>query len=49
MVARLEATLQWAETDALWSSDEYKRKAVASFQEAKAFYEAARERAQGSL
>jgi hypothetical protein len=46
MTARLEATLRWAETDALWSSDEYKSKAISSFEQAKAFYEAALQRAQ---
>jgi hypothetical protein len=46
MTARLEATVKWAETDARWSSDEYKSKAMASFKQAKAFYEAARQRAQ---
>lgn len=46
MAARLDATLKWAETDAKWSSDEYKSKAVASFKQAKQFYESARERAQ---
>ena len=48
MVARLESTLKWADTDALWSSDEYKRKAISSFQQAKAFYDAAEERARNN-
>ena len=46
MTARLEATLVWAETDAIWSTDEYKSKAMSSFKKAKAFYEAALQRAQ---
>ena len=46
MVARMDATLQWAEADALWSSGEYKHKAISSFQQAKRFYEAAAERAE---
>jgi len=46
MVARLEATLRWAEAKALWSSDEYKRKATSSFRQAKKFYESARARAE---
>ena len=29
----------------IWSNDEYRRKAISSFQQAKRFYEAARERA----
>ena len=46
MVARLEATLEWAKgDDALWSSDEYRQRALSSFQQAKSFYEAAAERA----
>ena len=46
MVARPEATLQWANgDDSLWSSDEYKQRAISSFEQAKAFYESARERA----
>jgi hypothetical protein len=46
MVARMNATLGWAETDARWSSDEYRRKAISSFQQAKSFYEAAKARAE---
>jgi hypothetical protein len=45
MVARLEATIDWVDAEAMWSSDEYRRKAIASFENAKAFYEAATERA----
>ncbi len=46
MTARLEATLQWARTQAMWSSDEYKNKAIASFKKAEQFYQAALQRAQ---
>lgn len=46
MTARLEATLKWAEADALWSSDEYKSRAISSFKQAKKFYDAALQRAQ---
>jgi len=42
MVDRMKATLEWAEKGALWSTDDYKRKAISSFQQAKDFYEAAR-------
>lgn len=45
MTARLEATLQWAETQAMWSSDEYKSKAIESFKKAEQFYRAALQRA----
>jgi hypothetical protein len=45
MVARMDATLQWAEADALWSSNENRRKAISSFRQAKRFYETASERA----
>ena len=46
MTARLDATLQWAESDAVWSNDAYKNKAISSFKQAKQFYEAALRRAQ---
>ena len=45
LVARMDATLQWAEEDARWSNDEYQLKAISSFQQSKRFYEVARERA----
>lgn len=46
MTARLEATIEWAQTKAMWSSGEYKNKALASFNKARQFYEAALQRAQ---
>ncbi|MHC4996470.1 MAG: CehA/McbA family metallohydrolase [Planctomycetota bacterium] len=46
MVARLEATIRWANTEAMWSSDAYKNKALTSFRLAKVFYETALQRAQ---
>jgi len=45
MVARLDATLEWARTEALWSSDASKHKALASFEQARHFYWAALQRA----
>ena len=45
MTARLEATHQWAENTAIWSNDDYKNKALASFKQALQFYEAALQRA----
>jgi hypothetical protein len=46
MVARLDATLDWLDAKAMWSSDAYKDKALASFEQAKRFYEAVLRRAQ---
>jgi hypothetical protein len=46
MTSRLEATLEWARTKAMWSSDESKNKALASFNQARQFYQAALLRAQ---
>ena len=45
MVARLDTTLRWAEEDALWSSPQYKAKALAGIEQARQFYQAALMRA----
>jgi hypothetical protein len=44
--ARLDTTLAWADTDAIWSSPDSKRTAIDSFKEARSFYESAIQRAQ---
>lgn len=48
LMARLDATLIWAEQGAIWSSPESKRSAMKAFREARAFYEAALNRALAS-
>ena len=46
LVARLDATLNWIDAEAMWSSEEYKQKAISSFEQAKKFYQEALKRTQ---
>lgn len=45
LLARIDTTLEWAETNAIWSSQSTKQTAIKSFQKARRFYEIALERA----
>lgn len=46
MVARLNTTLRWAEHRAIWSNNEARENALEAFEQAKAFYGSALERAE---
>jgi len=45
LLARLDKTLEWAETNAIWSGPSAKQTAIQSFQKARRFYERALSRA----
>lgn len=45
LIARMDSTLEWANTDAIWSSSSSKQTAVQSFKEARSFYKNALNRA----
>ena len=46
LLARLDTTLNWAETQAIWSSPETQKTALDSFRKARRFFEAAHMRAE---
>ncbi|KKL48239.1 hypothetical protein LCGC14_2327490, partial [marine sediment metagenome] len=45
MIARMDTTIEWADSTATWSSDKYKARALTSYRKARAFYEQALDRA----
>jgi hypothetical protein len=48
LVGRLDTTLQWAEKEAIWSDENYRKKAITSFQQARRFYQSALDRARSA-
>ncbi|MDA0347383.1 MAG: CehA/McbA family metallohydrolase [Verrucomicrobia bacterium] len=44
LLARLDTTLRWAETEAIWSNPETRKTAIDSFQKARSFYRKAQDR-----
>ncbi|QXD26115.1 CehA/McbA family metallohydrolase [Opitutia bacterium ISCC 51] len=43
LLARLDKTLEWVETEAIWSNSKTKREAIESFKKARSFYEEAKQ------